>query len=74
MFPCGTSTRNVFTGSMTLQNPSSFGPTVAYCVAGNLNSTGKLYLVIESVKLDTKHERLSTTPVVADGAGGNGMR
>jgi hypothetical protein len=29
-----------------------------------------LYLVIESVKLDTKHERSSKVPVPADGAGG----
>jgi hypothetical protein len=29
--------------------------------------------VIESVKLDTKHQRLSTTPVPADGAGGAGV-
>jgi hypothetical protein len=41
-----------------------------YCVAGKVNSAGTLYLVIESVKPDTKHERLSTIPVPADGAGG----
>ena len=45
-------------------------PNVAYCVAGKVNSASKLYLVIESVKPDTKHQRLSTTPVPADGAGG----
>ena len=32
---------------------------------------GTLYLVIESVKPDTKHEWLPTTPVPADGAGGS---
>jgi hypothetical protein len=45
-------------------------PGLAYCVAGKVNSVNTLYLVVESVKLDTKHERLSTTPVPADGAGG----
>jgi hypothetical protein len=30
-------------------------PDVAYCVAGKVNSADKLYLVIESVRLDTKH-------------------
>jgi hypothetical protein len=43
-------------------------------VAGKVNSVHTLYLVIESVKLDTKHERLSTAPVPADGAGGSHMR
>ncbi len=46
-------------------------PDVAYCVAGKVNSTGKLYLVIESVRPDTKHGRSSTVPVPADGAGGS---
>jgi hypothetical protein len=45
-------------------------PAVAYCVAGKVNSAGKLYLVIESVRPDTKHGRHSTVPVPADGAGG----
>ena len=49
-------------------------PGCAYCVAGKVNSVNTLYLVIESVKLDTKHERLSTTPVPADGAGGYRVR
>ena len=30
-------------------------PGQAYCVAGKVNSADKLYLVIESVKRDTKH-------------------
>ena len=30
-------------------------PGVAYCIAGKVNSADKLYLVIESVRLDTKH-------------------
>ena len=45
-------------------------PDAAYCVAGNVNSAGKLYLVIESVRPDTRHGRSSTVPVPADGAGG----
>ena len=49
-------------------------PNRPYCVAGKVNSAGTLYLVIESVKPDTKHERLSNSPLPADGAGGSGMR
>jgi hypothetical protein len=45
-------------------------PGRAYCVAGKVNSVNTLYLVIESVKRDTKHEHLSTVPVPVDGAGG----
>ena len=45
-------------------------PDLAYCVAGKVNSADKLYLVIESVRLDTKRRRVSTVPVPADGAGG----
>ena len=45
-------------------------PNVAYCIAGKVNSADKLYLVIESVRLDTKHIRSSTVPDPADGAGG----
>src|ERR1017187_3514638 len=41
-------------------------PGLAHCVAGKLNSAGKLYLVIESVRPDTH----STVQVPADGAGG----
>ena len=45
-----------------------------YCVSGKVNSADKLYLVIESVRLDTKHCRVSTAPVPADGAGGYTVR
>jgi hypothetical protein len=45
-------------------------PGVAYCVAGKVNSAGKLYLVIESVRPDTKHNGASTLPIPTDGAGG----
>jgi hypothetical protein len=47
---------------------------VAYCVAGKVNSADKLYLVIESVRLDTKPRRISTAPLPADGAGGPTVR
>ena len=45
-------------------------PGYAYCVAGKVNSVNTLYLVVESVKLDTKQARRSTSPTLADGAGG----
>ena len=32
-------------------------PDMAYCVAGKVNSAGRLYLVIESIRPDTKHLR-----------------
>lgn len=41
-----------------------------YCVSGKVNSADKLYLVIESVKPDAKHNRSSIAPAPADGAGG----
>jgi hypothetical protein len=44
---------------------------VAYSIAGKVNSADKLYLVIESVRLDTKHARCSIAPPPADGAGGS---
>lgn len=48
-------------------------PEVAYCVAGKVNSTDRLYLVIESVRPDTKHPRASNATVPVDGAGGSAM-
>ena len=49
-------------------------PGVAYCVAGKVNSADKLYLVIESVHLDTKRRPSSNAPVPVDGAGGSTAR
>jgi hypothetical protein len=49
-------------------------PGVAHCIAGKVNSADRLYLVIESVRPDTKHQRDSTAPVPADGAGGLTVR
>ncbi|HEX8813722.1 MAG TPA: hypothetical protein VF742_17175 [Terracidiphilus sp.] len=48
-------------------------PGVAYSVAGKVNSADKLYLVIESVRLDTKHLRHSNVHAPVDGAGGTGI-
>ena len=48
-------------------------PDQYYCVFGKVNSADKLYLVIESVKPDIKHDRCSIAPVPADGAGGRPM-
>lgn len=45
-------------------------PDHLWCVYGKVNSADKLYLVIESVKTDTKHELPSSTPVNPDRAGG----
>jgi hypothetical protein len=39
-----------------------------YCVSGKVNSADKLYLVIESVKPDTKHPWSSTALSPSDGA------
>jgi len=44
---------------------------MAYCIAGKVNSADRLYLVIESVRPDTKHLRDSKAPAHVDGAGGS---
>lgn len=49
-------------------------PDVAYCIAGKVNSADKLYLVIESVRPDAKHRRVSTIHAHADGARGSTVR
>ena len=48
-------------------------PDMAHCIAGKVNSAGRLYLVIESVRPDTKHPRCSNTHARVDGAGGSTM-
>jgi hypothetical protein len=45
-------------------------PGSYYCVSGKVNSADKLYLVIESVKPDAKHNRSSSTHALHEGAGG----
>ena len=49
-------------------------PDYPYCVSGKVNSVQTLYLVIESVKRDTKHERIRTAPVPIDRAGARSMQ
>jgi hypothetical protein len=46
-------------------------PDKAHYIAGKVNSAGRLYLVIESVRSDTKHLRDSNAPAHVDGAGGS---
>ena len=46
-------------------------PDQAHCIAGKVNSAGRLYLVIESVRPDTKHARCAKAPAHADGAAGS---
>jgi hypothetical protein len=45
-------------------------PGEAYCAAGKVNSGQPLYLVVESIKRDTKHRQSSTVPSPEDGAEG----
>jgi len=48
-------------------------PNSYYCVSGKVNSADKLYLVIESLRPETKHAPSSTLPAPADGPGGHPM-
>jgi hypothetical protein len=48
-------------------------PGVPYCVAGKVNSADRLFLVVESIREDTKHRAHSNARVPADGAGGSPM-
>ena len=45
-------------------------PGKAYCVAGKVNSANTIYLVVESIKLDSKHQQSSIAPSPNDGADG----
>ena len=49
-------------------------PRQYYCVSGKVNSADKLYLVIESIKPDNKHEWPPDNPVPALGAERRPMR
>jgi hypothetical protein len=40
-----------------------------YCAFGKINSAGRLYLVMESVRPDTRNERRSNAPHKPAGAG-----
>jgi hypothetical protein len=45
-------------------------PGKAYCAAGKVNSVNTLYLVVESIKLDSKHQRSFMAHSPDDGADG----
>jgi hypothetical protein len=55
-------------------NAQLIQPDAANCRAGKVNSADELYLVIESIRLETKHRRVSIVPVPADGAEGAALR
>lgn len=42
-----------------------------YCVSGKVNSADKIYLVLESVKMDTKHKWASKANLQNERAGGS---
>ena len=44
-----------------------------YCVSGKVNSADKIYLVLETLKLDSKHTWSSQPPAPSDRAGGSPM-
>ena len=48
-------------------------PGRAYCMAGTVNISDELLLVIEWVRPEARHARSSNAPVPADGAGGSGI-
>jgi hypothetical protein len=54
-----------------LTNAQIMRLNVAHGIAGKVNSSNKLYHVIESVRPGTRHKRLSTVLAPADGAGGS---
>ena len=56
-----------FTKSLALE------AKVFYCLAGKVNSADQLYLVIETVKRDTKHAWSSNAHTHVDGAEGSTM-
>jgi hypothetical protein len=60
--------RRLLTGSKPSAQSSSSGPMWPQCVADFLESAGTIGLVVESLRLETKRQRLSTTPNHADGA------
>jgi hypothetical protein len=44
-----------------------------YCVSGKVNSADKIYLVLETVKLDSKHTWHPKAPAPPERAGGSSM-
>jgi len=45
-------------------------PGKAYCAAGKVNSVNTIYLVVESIKLDSQHQPSSIAHSPNDGADG----
>jgi hypothetical protein len=54
---------------MTSSKPTSIRPSVAYIVAGDVNTAGKIYLETESVRPGIKHCSNSTVPAPAERVG-----
>jgi hypothetical protein len=50
--------------------PQPMPPDRAYCMAGTVNSSDELLLVIEWLRPDARHARCSNAPASADGARG----
>src|ERR1039457_5309421 len=57
--------------TLRLNQSPAHSAGVAHWIAGKVNSSGKLYLVIESAQPDTRHVRFSNVPALVDGAGGS---
>jgi hypothetical protein len=53
--------------------PQLIPPDRAHCIAGTVNSSDELLLVIEWLRPDARHARCSIAPAPADGAGGWGI-
>jgi hypothetical protein len=63
------STRRVYR-LYDFQKTQIITPNQYYCVSGKVNSADKLYLVIESVKQDTKHSQPPLASLREPSAGG----
>lgn len=66
----GHSTRRVYR-LYDLTNSQRIALGQGSCVSGKVSGADNLYPVTESIKRDTKHNRCSSVPAQADGAGGS---
>ena len=48
-------------------------PNGYYCISGKVNSADRLFLVVESIREDTRHRPVSNAPALPDDAGGSAM-
>jgi hypothetical protein len=55
---------------VTFSKSQQIASDLVHCISGKVNSADKLYLVIESVKTDTKNGNRIQNPNTPDGAGG----